>query len=100
MSSAIPHIVRVIADTVPVMHVRQAIDRRLGSYSGGPPPDYLERENVRRMAAELEGHVKHAWSYDHRTDRNVLTSKISKPLSYAELISLLSRAYQAGLDGR
>lgn len=97
--SAIPDAVRRIADDVPKLYVRTMIGREK-MYGGHPPIEFLQRDAARRMAAELEPYVKHDWKFDSDSYQDVMTSSLHKPLGYAELTSLLSRAYEAGRRDR
>ena len=98
ITSAIPAVVRGLADEVPQLYVQQSLAER--TLRHGPPPEFVERTNARRFAEELAPFVKHEWQSDFVHDARICRSSISKPLSYAELVSLLSRAYEAGRRGR
>ena len=97
-SSAIPAAVRHLADEVPVLHIRTEVARE--RYFAGPPREYVEKDVARQFAYTLAPYLRHAWDYRPALDREVCTSSISKPLTRTELISILSRAYEAGRASR
>ena len=100
MISSTPRIITELANSVLTLSAN--CDYTAGP--GGPPRDYVLRALATRLAHDLRGYIKvhEDDTYDHWRDwyQRRVTGTLQAPLTREELISLLSRAYQAGRDGR